>query len=236
MNLSKKLGAPAITFGLAVALALSGCATPGGTGPGDQASATSMECNPLILGGVGAVVGALIGGGTNTVRGAAIGAGIGSLACVAFNYHTEQVKSAQQVEQDYKAANRGRLPAQATLVKYETAFTPPSIRPGQKAQTSSYIEVAAGTKDAQPVIEEELTLYRPSGEVIKTVRKPVSGTASGAGGFKNSFSIPMPEGVPQGVYPVKTALYLNNQRVAGQNIKLQVAQNGQASVVLASAN
>ena len=58
--------------------------------------------------------------------------------------------------------------------------------------------------------------------------------ATGSGAFKGGFTIPMPEGVPQGVYPVKTALYLNNARVAGQDSRLQVVQAG-ASAVLAMA-
>ena len=41
------------------------------------------------------------------------------------------------------------------------------------------------------------------------------------------FAIPMPEGVPQGIYPLKTALYLNGKRVGGQDGKLQIVQNGQ---------
>jgi hypothetical protein len=32
----------------------------------------------------------------------------------------------------------------------------------------------------------------------------------------------MPEGVPEGVYPVKTALYLNGVKVRSNNVKLQV--------------
>jgi len=34
----------------------------------------------------------------------------------------------------------------------------------------------------------------------------------------------MPEGVPQGIYPVRTALYLNSKRVGGQDVKLQIVQ------------
>lgn len=230
----RKFATPLLIATLSAAMALGGCAAPGGAAGPNQADGGGVGCNPLILGGVGAVVGALVGGGSNTLRGATLGAGLGALACVAFNYHSEQVKSAQQVDKEYRTANRGRLPEQATLVKYETGFMPPSIRPGQRAQTNSYIEVAAGSQDINPVIEEELTLYRPNGEVIKTVRKPVATTS--AGGFKNSFSIPMPEGVPQGVYPVKTVLYLNHKPVAGQNIQLQVAQGGQIDLRVAFAD
>ena len=228
----------AMAAAIAVAMLVAGCAAPGpGTGGMAQSSAPTngntapsaglgFDCNPAIAAGVGAVLGGLIGGGKNTLRGAAVGAGLGALACVALNYQTQQVKSAKQVQDEYKAAHRGTLPEQATLVRYDTSFAPTSIRPGQKAQTASYIEVAPGTRDMTPTVEEELTLYKPDGSVGTTVRKPVSPT-NGSGGFKGGFAIPMPEGVPQGVYPLKTALYLNGKRVGGQDGKLQIVQNGQ---------
>jgi hypothetical protein len=178
------------------------------------------------------VVGALLGGGKNTLRGAALGSGIAALGCVALNYQAQQVKSARQVQDEYKAAHRGTLPEQATLVRYDTTFSPTSVRGGQKAQTASYIEVAPGTRDLTPKVEEELALYKPDGSLLQIVRKPVSAT-NGSGGFKGGFSIPLPEGVPQGVYPIKTALYLNGKRVAVQDSKLQVVDLGTAPRMLA---
>ncbi|MBC7415306.1 MAG: hypothetical protein H7327_10275 [Herminiimonas sp.] len=218
--------APALA--VVVALIVSACAAPGPDGT--PSAGLGFDCNPAVAAGLGAVVGGLIGGGTNTVRGAALGAGLGALACVALNYQAQQVKTAKQVQDEYKVAHRGMLPEQSTLVRYDTSFTPNTVRPGQKAQTASYIEVAAGTRDATPTVEEELTVYKPDGTVAKTVRKPVSST-NGSGGFKGSFAIPMPEGVPQGVYPLKTALYLNGKRVGGQDGKLQVVQGPQGATV-----
>ena len=222
-----------VVAGVAVAI-LAGCAAPNSQrATGTPTAAARFECNPAIGAGIGAVLGGLLGGGNNTVRGAAIGAGLGALACVALNYQSEQVKTAQQVERDYRAANKGQLPEQAKLVKYETAFTPTSVRPGQKAQTNSYIEVVPGTKDANPLVEEEITLYKPDGSTLTSARKQLSASNS-AGGFKGGFGFPMPEGVPQGVYPVKTALYLNKAKVSGQDMKLQVVQiEGMSTTVLA---
>ena len=233
--LVKKTFKPVIATVVAAAF-LAGCAAPGTPGTtGTTTAGAGFECNPAIGAGIGAVLGGLLGGGNNTVRGAAIGAGLGALACVALNYQSEQVKTSQQVERDYKAANKGKLPEQATLVKYETAFTPTSVRPGQKAQTNSYIVVVPGTKDANPLVEEEITLYKPDGSTLTSARKQLSASNS-AGGFKGGFGFPMPEGVPQGVYPVKTALYLNKAKVSGQDMKLQVVQiDGLSTTVLALA-
>ena len=208
---------------VAAALVLSACAVPG---PDDQSSgAMSGGCNPMLAAGVGALVGGLLGGGNNTLRGAALGSGVAALACAGLNYQAQQVKSAKQVQDEYKLAHRGMLPEQATLVRYDTTFPPSSLRGGQMAQTASYIEVAPGSRDMTPTVEEELTLYKPNGALLQTVRKPVSAT-NGSGAFRGGFSIPLPQGVPQGIYPIKTALYLNGQRVAGQNNTLQVVDLG----------
>ena len=234
--LVRKTFKPVIATVVAAAF-LSVCAAQGESGATGAPSATAASgCNPAVAAGIGAFLSGFIGGGNYTVRGAAFSAGLGALACVAMNYQSEQVKTAQQVEYDYKAANKGELPEQATLVKYEAAFTPDSVRPGQKAQTNSYIEVVPGTKDANPLVEEEITLYKPDGSAITTARKQLSASNS-AGGFKGGFGFQMPEGVPQGVYPVKTALYLNKTKVSGQDIKLQVVQiDGMSTIDLALAN
>jgi hypothetical protein len=230
----------ALALAIAAALISSGCAAPGPNGagqndaaPGSTASAApaqGFDCNPAVAAGIGAVVGGLLGGGKNTVRGAALGAGLGALACVALNYQTQQVKTGKQVQDEYKSAHRGALPEQATLVRYDTSFTPASLRPGQKAQITSYIEVAPGTRDMTPTVEEELTLYKPDGTVARSARKAVSAT-NGSGGFKGGFAIPLPDGMPQGVYPVKTALYLNGKRVGDQDGRFQVVLNGQGAIV-----
>ena len=216
-----------LALAVAASLAVSGCAAPG---DGQPAAAMGGDCNPALAAGLGAVVGSLLGGGKNTLRGAALGSGVAALACVALNYQAQQVKTAKQVQDEYKAAHRGTLPEQATLVRYDTTFSPTSVRGGQKAQTASYIEVAPGTRDMTPKVEEELTLYKPDGSLLQTVRKPVSAT-NGSGAFKGGFSIPLPEGVPQGLYPIKTALYLNGKRVAGQDNKLQVVDLGKTRML-----
>jgi hypothetical protein len=201
-------------------LALGGCATTG-QNTSSNTAANDSECNPAIAAGVGAVIGGLLGGGTNTVRGAAIGAAIGGFGCMLVNYRSEQVKTAQQAQADYKAANRGQLPERTTIVKYTTVFKPATIRAGNKAEMDSYVEVVNGRDDPNPRLEEEMSLYKPDGKLAKSVRKPVSASGS-SGGFRNSFTVPMPEGVPEGVYPVKTALYLNGVKVRSNNVKLQV--------------
>ncbi|NOT18143.1 MAG: hypothetical protein HOP20_08795 [Sulfuriferula sp.] len=214
---------------LAVTVTLGGCATTGQNSADKTGASSSSECNPAIAAGVGAVIGGLLGGGTNTLRGAAIGAAIGGFGCMLVNYRSEQVKTAEQAKDDYKLANKGQLPNETTIVSYTSAFKPSTIRAGNKAEMDSYVEVVNGRNDPNPKLEEEMSLYKPDGTLAKSVRKPVSATGS-SGGFRNSFIVPMPEGVPDGVYPVKTALFLNGVKVKTNTAKLQIVLNEQHSV------
>ena len=197
-----------IVAAVAVCLCVAGCATPGG-GPGNADSG----CDPRAAALVGGVIGALLGGGSNRLKGAAIGAGLASLACVALNYNSRQTKTAAQVQQDYMASNRGQLPTRSAVTRYETNLDSGGVvRPGNRMVVNSEIEVVQGTADNNPVIEEELRLSRPDGRELKRIRKKANAN-EGAGGFSTTFSLSMPEGVPQGQYPIQTVLYLNGQQV-----------------------
>jgi hypothetical protein len=212
IHVSKRLIA-----GATLAAVLAGCADMNDV----KSKFANVSCNPLIAGVGGAAIGAIVAGG-NRAAGAAIGAGIAALVCAAVDYEAKQIKTAQQAQSDYQAGHGGRLPEQASVVKYTTSFTPASIPAGEKATLHSYIEVVKGKHDAaDPTIEEEATIYKPDGSVAKSVRKPVSQTAS-AGAFSSSFTIPMPQGVPQGAYPVKSTLYVNGVQVAQREADLQV--------------
>lgn len=212
IHISKRLIA-----GATLAAMVAGCANTGGP----QSSIANLSCNPLIAGVAGGVLGAVVTGG-NRAAGAAIGAGLGALICAALDYEAKQIKTAQQAQADYQADHGGRLPEQAAVVKYTTSFTPSSISAGDKATLHSYIEVVKGKQDAaDPKIEEEAIIYKPDGSIAKSVHKPVNPTAT-AGAFSSSFTIPMPQGVPQGAYPVKSTLYVNGTAVAERKVALQV--------------
>jgi hypothetical protein len=206
-----------VIAGVTLATVLAGCADMNDA----KAKFADVSCNPLLAGIGGAAIGAIVAGG-NRAAGAAIGAGVAALVCAAVDYEAKQIKTAQQAQADYQAGHGGRMPEQASVVKYTTSFTPASISAGEKATLHSYIEVVKGKRDAaDPTIEEEATIYKPDGSVAKSVRKPVNQTAS-AGAFASSFTIPMPQGVPQGAYPVKSTLYVNGVEVAERKVDLQV--------------
>ncbi|MBI3375498.1 MAG: hypothetical protein HY017_27595 [Betaproteobacteria bacterium] len=213
----------------AVCLALAaGCASPGGP-QGVNDNSSSAECSPGIAMGVGALIGGLLSSGSNRARGAAAGAAIGALACLAFNYSSKQVKSAQQVQQEYKAA-QGSEPERTTVTKYENSYQPGTVvQSGKPMQVSSYIEVVQGRDNVRPTVEEELVLYHPDGREATKTRKTAN-AGQGAGGYSTTFSLTLPAGIPQGQYPLKTAVYLNGTKALDRNATLQVVMTRDGAV------
>lgn len=221
----KNISATFIIGSLSVALAMPTHAQDAGQKSG------SAECSTPVAAVIGAIAGGLLGQGKNHVRGAAIGAGIASLACMAFNFQATQTKTAQQVQDDFRAQNSGQLPEQPVVTRYETKITPSEqVRPGSKTTLSSYIVVVNGATGTPPVIEEEVSLFDPDGKRITNTRK-VANQNGEAGAFTTSFSFTLPEGVKQGVYPVKTSVLLNGQQASAGQATLQVVTTQAGPVV-----
>lgn len=223
----------ALALVIATVFGITGCATTNSNSSGAAASSVSDECNAWLAAGAGALIGGLLASGKNRVRGAAVGAGVASLACVAWNHHSERTKSAQQVEREYRTANNGRLPAEPTVVRYDVNVDPTTrIKPGTQLNVVSNIEVVQGTGDsAQPSIEQEIVMVRPDGKELRA-RKPAN-PDRGYGAYRTSFALAMPEGVPQGAYPVTATLYVNGKRAAANNVPLQVVAYPHAMTTVA---
>lgn len=204
------------------AILTAGCATPGDSSGSQSASGGGPgDCDAGIAALAGAVVGGLLAQGNNRVRGAALGAGLASLVCMTWNYNVKQTKTAEQVQTEYRSANRGQLPDHNKVVGYDIRFDPGAkVSPGGKVMVVSNIVVVQGTADPKPALEEELTLIRPDGSEVKSRKKANEG--QGAGSYTTNYSMTMPAGVPQGIYPVKMALFMNGKKVAGKDMSMQV--------------
>ncbi len=237
MRTSRKFTVRSVVAGLVVCLSVSGCVTTNGPGNGaaapEESTADNSECNIGLLAVGGAVVGGLLGTGKNRLRGAALGAGLASLACAAWNYNVKQTRTAEQVNAEYQANNRGKLPEQAKVVRYDSRFTPSGrVAPGGQVVMNSTIEVVGGTKDTTaPLVEEEVSMTRPDGKLI-TSRKVIN-QQQGAGGYQSTFTMSMPKGVSEGEYPVKTALFLNGQPAGSRTLTMQVVWSGAEAVRVA---
>jgi hypothetical protein len=57
---------------------------------------------------------------------------------------------------------------------------------------------------------------------LKNFIKPVNEKTKTGGRYKNEFSFTLPEGLPQGVYPIKTELLLNGAVVDTANNDIQL--------------
>lgn len=209
---------------VAVSVGMAGCVTTGtnaSSQPSDKTASNDSECNTAVIGLVGAVAGGLLAGGKNRVRGAALGGGLAALACAAWNYQVAQTKTADQSTADYKRANAGRLPAQAVVAAFDTRMDPNgTIRPGSAMTVTSNIEVVPGTSQVNPVIEEELVLTKP--DKSTSIARKRANPNGDAGAFQTKFSMTMPEGVPQGAYPVRTTLYVDGRATKVNELRLQV--------------
>lgn len=162
---------------------------------------------------------------TDLVRGMIIG------------YTTVQTSSEKEVSDEYTREN-GSLPETMTLASYRTEILPASaVRPGTKVIVKSYIEVVPGRNGKQAQIDEKLTIWdnEDNSVALKSMTKQAG---EGAGGFRGEFSFTLPEGLPQGVYPVSTSLLMDGEWIQDQNHKLQlvfVTQDPGATVVAAAA-
>jgi hypothetical protein len=127
----KNISTTFIIGSLSVALAMPTHAQDAGQKSGNA------ECSAPTAALIGAIAGGLFGQGKNRARDAAIGAGIASLACMAFNFQATQTKTAQQVQDEYKAQNGAQLPEQPVVTRYETKIAPSEqVRAGSKTTLS----------------------------------------------------------------------------------------------------
>ena len=207
-----------IATSLILAIGVSGCATMkqyGGT------TEESGGCNAAATALIGAVLGALIAGKNNRNTGAVVGGAVGGLACLAWNYRSKQTKTAEQVNEAYKAANSGILPAQPQVVKYDVKSASSVISSGSPIVIDSTIEVVGGAAGSVPPVVEQQLIVSHDGKVISKATKRAN-NGQGAGAYSTSFTVSMPAGVPQGRYPVTTALLLNGKQVEQKNVDVQI--------------
>jgi len=138
-------------------------------------------------------------------------------------YSTEQTKTDKQVSKEYKKEN-GSLPLNTTASVYKTQMLPGSaVSPGTKVRIKSHIEVIPGRNGKRAQIEEQLTIYdnEDNSLVLKSMTKEAQRSAKG-GQFEGEFTFSLPEGLPQGVYPISLTLLLNGDIARDSDHDLQL--------------
>lgn len=132
------------------------------------------------------------------------------------DYSTEQTKTEAQVSKEYEEEN-GALPATTTVSSYQTTILPgASVAPGTEVHVKSVIAVVPGKDRATAKIDETLTIYdsEDTTTALKSMTKPAAENSGGE--FSSQFTFTLPEGMPQGIYPIRSTLALNGE-VAGDN-------------------
>ena len=153
-------------------------------------------------------------------------------------YTIRQVRTDDEVAEDYEREH-GDLPENARVASYRTEIQPGNaVSPGTEVRVRSWIEVVPGRSGDRPSIEERLTIWdnEDNSVALKSMTK-AAGQRGGA--FSGEFTFALPEGLPQGVYPVSTDLMLNGERVGDQKhglqLVLRVGPEGQVQLLALSA-
>ena len=217
MKFQKSICAAAVITFLAA-----GCAAPGGDkAAGSANNDTAFRCAALGVGG------ALLGAMVNGKNGAANGALAGLAACAVVEIASRQTKNSAQVEQQYRVSNRNQLPPNAKIDSYTTVVSHTNVvaKPGDHIKVQSNIRAVSGANEPVQEVRELLIAYAPSGEEFKRGEKKVNESA-GSGEYDNSFTLKLPADAPQGIYKLKTEVFLNGRPASTKQSNFQVADLG----------
>lgn len=146
------------------------------------------------------------------------------IADMIIEHRAKKVADEERVVTDYKAKHEN-LPEKAVASVYSTSALPGSVvQPGKKVIIQSDIEVVPGREQPQTIIQERLAIFdnEDHNKELKSLTKDVNEETKRAGRYTNEFTFTLPEGLPQGVYPIKTTLILNGEETETINTDLQL--------------
>lgn len=139
-------------------------------------------------------------------------------------HRSKKIEDEKQVAEEYKKEHK-TLPEQAYAAEYVTNALPGTVvQPGKEIVIKSDILVVPGAKQKSTLIEERLAIFdnEDNTKELKSLTKAVNKKTKKAGRYENEFSFTLPEGIPQGVYPVKTELLLDGKVVDSSETGLQL--------------
>lgn len=155
---------------------------------------------------------------------AAVAVAVTVITKMVIKNRSERIAKEEQVAEEYKAKNNN-LPAEPIATEYVTKTLPGNVvEPGNEVVIQSDIVVVPGTQQKTALIEERISIYdnEDNTKELRNFTKPVNEETKSGGRYKNEFAFTLPEGLPQGVYPIQTELLLNGKVVDSSNNDIQL--------------
>ena len=140
------------------------------------------------------------------------------------DYKSKQVNDEGEVVARYKKAHGG-LPDEPVLVNYESNIKPGEVvTAGNDISIQSKLEVVRSQSSRKLEIKEKITIFdnEDTSKELKSLTKVVNKDSSTSGAFENEFTFKLPKGMPQGIYPVRTAVIVNGKEYAPVNSQMQL--------------
>lgn len=220
---------------VAAGLVLNGCAAPRQTGAGGQApdlyyaTGSARVCDEAALYIVGLSTCRAKTKGMDRVHSIAVcGAAEVSACYLDSRYKAEQVRTAQQVADEYMQ-RYGRLPEKALATLYRSEVSPRvAASLGQQVNLTSTIVVVPGRSEPAVMIEQELAIVDGTGAIWGHSQRKEVNPGILAGEFKTSFSLPVSKywSQAQGMYTLRMTLYVNRvvARRDDSSARIQIVQ------------
>ena len=108
------------------------------------------------------------------------------------------------------------------MVSYTPQLSASTVKRGQPFKVHSVVELVNGSAQSVNDVREELVVLDPQGQPFKSGSKALASSNKSGGRFENSFELTLPAGVSQGVYGVKTNLYVNGKLAATRDLRTQL--------------
>lgn len=155
---------------------------------------------------------------------AAVAVAVKYIADMIIEHRAKKVADEDGVVTVYKTQHDS-LPEKPQASVYSTSALPGSVvQPGKKVVIQSDIVVIPGREQKETLIQERLAIFdnEDNTKELKSLTKDVNEGTKRAGHYTNEFTFTLPEGLPQGVYPIKTTLILNGEEKETINNDLQL--------------
>lgn len=158
------------------------------------------------------------------VKVVAIGIAAKLLKDLVVEFTSEKTEEEDAVVKEYKKAHK-KLPKKPKVVSYTTKISPSgAVKAGKKVSVFTTTKVVPGTKVTKVEVQDKLEIYdaENTAQINQSLVKPVNEGSPTGGTYSNKFVFSLPEGLPQGVYPVKTTSIVNGEEQDNVDNKFQL--------------